>query len=426
MTEVDRGGAVDSNSDLPYFTDTDPALSRSSGGRDPLGLLPVWSAFGRRLVPHIASPVWQINGIKAVVLIQWLANEEALQPLLAGRDAPRNFFRLMEGLIEYWLYSNELRLCFGRHALGTNKHDFRVTIKTGKTVANGLYQYYRGTCRRAGLVDDDWKVAPDLVAQLKRCWTAKATDELIKTLTGPLASANVPLVPEAHLKGTQVSKALEKLFAGDTLRTLLQSSLFGTESQRALLNDFRTIRNAAAENASDFHALFSALGSDELNQDLDYVRRCEPFLLVMQDVFDLLRGSPGKKIGAIAQDLDGDFDVMRERATAFLPLGAVLLAPRMKQMQTLAARLASDEGAGRSAPLIAFVRELVDYHKRCMTERAREPLVLIEGDVIVLPVAGDRDPRSAKKRLSAGTPWMNDYYLNAASSLYSQAFGAAA
>jgi hypothetical protein len=61
-----------------------------------------------------------------------------------------------------------------------------------------------------------------------------------------------------------------------------------------------------------------------------------------------------------------------------------------------------------------------------MTERARDPLVLIEGDVIVLPVVGDRDPKSAKKRLSTGTPWMNDYYLNAASSLHAQAFGAVA
>lgn len=118
----------------------------------------------------------------------------------------------------------------------------------------------------------------------------EASDELIKMLTGPLASASVPLVPEAHLKGAQVSKALEKLFAGNTLRTLLQRSLFGKTSQLKLLDDFRAIRSAVAENASDFHALFSALGSDELGQDLGYVRRCEPFILVMQDVFDVLRG----------------------------------------------------------------------------------------------------------------------------------------
>ncbi|HDR8949290.1 TPA: hypothetical protein QDA71_006379, partial [Burkholderia vietnamiensis] len=98
-----------------------------------------------------------------------------------------------------------------------------MTIKTGKTVANGLYQYYRGTCRRAGLVDDDWTVAPSVIEELKRCWPDTASSELKKVLAGPLASANVPLVPEAHLKGTHVSKALEKVFARGMLRTLLQA-----------------------------------------------------------------------------------------------------------------------------------------------------------------------------------------------------------
>ncbi|MEZ7525949.1 hypothetical protein [Burkholderia vietnamiensis] len=66
----------------------------------------------------------QINGIKAVVLIQWLANENVFQPLLAANDAPRNFFRLMEGLIEYWLYHNEQRFCFGRTALASTSRIF--------------------------------------------------------------------------------------------------------------------------------------------------------------------------------------------------------------------------------------------------------------------------------------------------------------
>lgn len=57
-----------------------------------------------------------------------------------------------------------------------------------------------------------------------------------------------------------------------------------------------------------------------------------------------------------------------------------------------------------------------------MTERSREALVLIEGETIMLPVAGDRSPQDAKERLQKGYPWMNDYYLQTASNLYRQAF----
>ncbi|MFM0362174.1 hypothetical protein [Paraburkholderia sediminicola] len=90
MTELGSSAAAMPTGGLPYFTDADAAWSRSSGGRDPLGLLPVWSAFGRRLVPNLASPVGQVNGIKAVVPIQWLINPDDLQSLLERGGARRS------------------------------------------------------------------------------------------------------------------------------------------------------------------------------------------------------------------------------------------------------------------------------------------------------------------------------------------------
>ncbi|WP_207002098.1 hypothetical protein [Trinickia mobilis] len=429
MTELDRSITANAVAiGLPYFTEPDPALSRSSGGRDPLGLLPVWSAFGRKLVPHVASPVGQVNGIKAVVLIQWLAHEqEKLRPLLADDDAPRKFFRLMEGLVEYWLYHNDRPYCFGSNTLAAEQRDFYVTTKSGKTVANGLYQYYRGTSRRAGLVDDNWKVKPEVCRELDRHWTPKATDELLRALTGPLAHAKTPLVPQRHLDGTALSKALERTFDDDTLLPTLQESLFGQDFQRTLARDFLALRRASKTEGLSFEQRIRLLQSEELVLDIECVLRCEPFLLVMQDVFDFVRGSPGKKLEQLASDLEAMFSQMRERAAAFQHLGSELETPRMKQMQVLAGILAASaptaSSAARRACLIAFTRELVDYHKRCMAERGRDSLALIEGDVIVLPVVGDRNPQDAKKRLVDGFPWMNDYYLNTASNLYAQVFG---
>ncbi|MCP2085893.1 UNVERIFIED_ORG: hypothetical protein J2Y81_001910 [Paraburkholderia sediminicola] len=429
MTELDRSSAADGIAiGLPYFTDPDPALSRSSGGRDPLGLLPVWSAFGRKLVPHLASPVGQVNGIKAVVLIQWLANEqEKFRQLLAGDDAPRKFFRLMEGLVEYWLYHNKRPYCFGNNTLAAEGKDLYVTTKTGKTVANGLYQYYRGTSRRAGLIDDNWRVEPEVCKELNRHWTPKATDELLGALTGPLANAKTALEPDRHLNGTALSKAFERIFDHDSLLPILQECLFGQDFQRTLARDFLALRRATKMEGLRIEQRIRLLQSEELAHDIDSVLRCEPFLLVMQDVFDFLRGSPGKKLEQLARELEEVFSQMRERAAAFQRLGSELETPRMKQMQMLADILAASvpaaNSAARRACLIAFTRELVDYHKRCMTERGRDPLVLIEGDVIVLPVAGDRDRQDAKKRLVDGFPWMNDYYLNTASNIYAQVFG---
>ncbi|WP_244116718.1 hypothetical protein [Burkholderia cepacia] len=172
---------------MPYFTSQDPALMRALSNRDPLGFLPIWSAFARRLVPNVASPVGQINGIRAVLLILWLSNQREIEAaLFKGKDARRHFFRLMEGLIEYWLMSSGRAYCYGANTLNASGDAFALTIQSGKTVANGLYQYYRGTCRRAGFVDNDWLVSGEIGAALQAQWSPAATRALIAALDAPL------------------------------------------------------------------------------------------------------------------------------------------------------------------------------------------------------------------------------------------------
>jgi hypothetical protein len=55
-----------------------------------------------------------------------------------------------------------------------------------------------------------------------------------------------------------------------------------------------------------------------------------------------------------------------------------------------------------------------------MRERRRDPMVIVEHDTITAPVEADRNPAHARQRLIDGHPWMNDYYLNTASTLYRQ------
>ncbi|GJH02727.1 hypothetical protein [Paraburkholderia terrae] len=410
---------------LPYFTAVDPALSRSSGGRDPLGLLPVWSAFGRRLVPNLASPVAQVTGIKAVVLIQWLADQDSMQRLLEHEGARRRFFRLMEGLLEYWLYRQDgAAHCFGSNALAAAEENFYVTATSAKTVANGLYQYYRGSCRRARLVDDAWTVEADVARQLSKCWTQKATEELIEALAGPLKSPATRLFPGKHLNG-ELNNALTRVFDSNTLRDTLQNCLFGDTNQQSLARDFLALRQAGETEKLTFEGRVKRLVSPSLDHEIDCVLRCEPFLLVMQDVFDYMRGSPGKRLELIAGELSRYQTEMGKRATRFLPLGVEQDSARMKHMQVLARLLASTESAAsatNNAVLVTFLRELVAYHARCMKERGRDPMVVIEGDVVSVTVASDRNVQDATARLEKGHPWMNDYYLNTASNLYGQVF----
>jgi len=398
----------------PYFTDNDPSLARQSTGRDPLGMLPVWSEIGRGLVPCIASPVLQINGVKAVLLIHWLTDVPALQPLLGKKERARGFFRLMEGVIEYWLHNHGHTVCFGSQALHAGGEDFRVSIGVGKTVANGLHQYYRGTCQRARLLDDEWRVDADIGAILDVAWSNAATTALVNGLE-PHLSPRSPLFPARLLASAVLEKAFGKVFGDRTLHQRLDQ-LFGGEAHRTLASAYLSLRSLDGLRRDE---RIAQLASEHLGEELDRVRRCEPFLLVLQDVFDLMRAISTRPVRELAQELIPFLQPMRDRALAFLPLGEQVRTRRMRPLQKLALMLAA-QGDEPHLTLERFIRDLAEHHAASMRERGRDPMVVMEADTIMAPVEADRNPAAARKRLVDGYPWMNDYYLNTASTLYRQ------
>lgn len=399
---------------FPYFTQPDSELNRNSAGRDPLGLLPVWSEIGRGLVPCLASPVLQANGIRAVLLIHWIGELPRFQKLLTNAARMRGFLRLMEGVIEYWLSVSERDICFGTQALAASGKQFNLTAKSGKTVANGLHQYYRGSCQRAGLFDGDWAVDDALGALFDKVWSDAATKALVDAL-GPVLERGKLAVDPLITSNPQLYQAFERVFDDSAIGSHLYCIL-GEERHRALAQTFSALRREKLE----LHERAARLASDELAVEIERMHLCEPFLLVLQDTFSILRASPGMTLSAVAASIQHCSEQMRERAAAFTRLEGQVRSPRMKRVQKLAQRLANPEQSTVQDMLEAFARALVDYHCECMEERDRDPIVLLEGDVLVLPGGAEQDADFARKRLVTAQPWDNDYYLNTAATIHRQ------
>jgi hypothetical protein len=423
---------------FPYFTANDPKLIRADSGRDPLGLLPVWSAFGRDLVPYLATPVRQLNGVKAVLLIHWLEKpmDEIIQKNGAGF---RSFFRLMEGLLEYYLWNTlEPRRslhCYGTRALAADEARFSVRIGDARTAVNGLYQYYRGTCRRAGLLGNDWTVSPQVIDSITKCWSSDATSELSVALEGPLANAKQVLKPAEVLeKYAAIRASLKATFESPDLKSLLSNCLLGEPSQVAFAELCAQCLGEEDANKADTSSegriksridrLIMSLEKDtspasSLREPLTRVQQCEPFLLCLDDCFSYMLTSPGVTLALVSSELSEYIAVMRARAREFLKLKEAVDSGRTLQILYLA-NLVAESNDG---DLVEFLRELLRYHKQCMTERGRDPWIFLEADKLIVVVSADMDKQRARKRLKSGTPWENEYYLWTVDTIYKQLFG---
>lgn len=413
---------------LPYFTATDPLLQRSGVSRDPLGLQPVWSAFGRALVPNLATPVQQVNGVKAVLLIYWLA-EGPLKDLLQTHSDLRGYFRLLEGLLEYFLWESGKGHCFGTRALAAEETAFQVTSKDGRTAVNGLYQYYRGSCRRAGLLAPDWRLSPKAAEALSGCWSELATKALRAALEEPLAKADKPLVPAKALDKAGLKEAFEQVFSGRPLADTLRTQLLG----EACYQDFarrcaQYVTADSAPAAGEDHgwlkrrveALLSSLhdvrgAAEALKEPLTHVSHCEPFLLAVQDAFDLMRGSPGATFGDLAQELSGLYPKVQKRAVDFLSLEGTGHAARMEEILGLAR-------AARVGPR-DFLGAVIRHHEASMARRGAPLLLSADGQRVTPLVAAERSRNDVLKRIGDGFPWDNGYYLSTAGTIYGQLFG---
>ena len=410
---------------LPFFTARDPDLLRADSGRDPLGLLPVWAELGRRLVPIIASPVTRLDGIKAVLVIHYVHARLIERDGASEGVSFRHCFRLMEGLLQAYLHENG-RHCFGtrRFASGT---EFTVRRDDSSTAVNGLYQYYRGTCGRAGLLDNGMLSleASDVLAAE---WDEGADKALCSELQACAKDGRRTLHPRTLLDAEPLlRRSLNKCFESASLNTLLFDCLFGKVHHSALARHCSMLRKEPVAEDHERYGpvsnlvdrLFATLAASDsdsarpLTSQLEYVRLCEPFLVTVQDSFDYLLRSSAMRIATVAADLAAFSTPIRERAQDFLKLDDVVKNPRSQQLMAVAT--AASEGVS------PFLQAVLAHHGTVAVERGRDPMARLEGSMVLSLTAPDRSTAAILKRLENGFPWDNGYYLSTAGSLYTQA-----
>ena len=84
---------------FPFFTEEDPN-ARVKGSRDPLGIQPVWTTFGRHVVGNLTSQSTSVRGFTILLLARWLT-ERLIERNDVSRDQALPIFQRMEQVGAY-------------------------------------------------------------------------------------------------------------------------------------------------------------------------------------------------------------------------------------------------------------------------------------------------------------------------------------
>jgi hypothetical protein len=414
----------------PFFSDKDEDLIKGDIIRDHMGTLPVWSAVARGLVPHLANTISNIKGIIAVLYIysfdKHFLNEK-------NEAKFKQYFRLMEGLFEYYLAyeaGSNIKPCFGKRLLTSSQKDsVRIYLDDRRTFANGLHQYYRGTCRRASLISDNWVLNEEVDRIIYKTYFESNQNAAITLLNNELTK----ILKKNDLKEMNPSKLFENgligehfksLFDNHEIRDHLQNAFYGDKNIKYYAQSCNEVIKNHSEDSktTDLEELATYINENNMNwsyfHQLENQLYCEPFLSTIVDCFNLIQVFTGDKINSVSDFLVDTHEELSRKATLFLKLKTDFSGGRFDDLYVIA------EHASRQ-DIQLFLISLIDYQKNIMARRDKGPMVIIEGGLIQKLtdyVVNDKD--EILKNIKRLNPMRNNYFIRTTASIYKQLFEA--
>jgi hypothetical protein len=394
---------------FPFFTEKDSDILYGESTRDPLGLLPIWSAVGHDLIPGLASIVSRIDGIQGILFL-----------FTCLQELPRNYERnvsddellcFLERLWEYHLNKFSKPPCFGIESLGAI--DFRLSIARGGVVSTGLRQYYRGTCINKKILASDLRTLNEPYRSLAKASLDSKVIKWLKSKLPEMASPGYEIAASEAYDTLQ--KPLEQFSRGnEELWLALERHLISDSGQRPWLEHLVT-------QYQDFDKLpipqlvLSIQEYAHKTEDKELVERCqrimdcEPFIQLLQSVFLIAQEESRNSVSTLARQLEN---------TA--PKELSLVCENFQRINFSSHRLAKLKELAesiRDKDYEGFLHGFLhDYYGSVCLERGKNPIVQVDGSTII---ALKPEKKGLSWQNSTKTEnWENGYFLHTQLSLY--------
>lgn len=416
----------------PFFSEKDTELLKQGSVRDYLGLLPVWSKIARKLEPNLSGAIHDYQGLEAILFIYYLEKEHFPESLKQNNNF-RKFFRYMEALIEHHFYhSLNIGPCYGLRLLKGNGADVTIDISSA-TVVNGLYQFYRGTCRRAGMLSKNWVLDEKAVSTIKTLCEShsSAVNELIQQIEKKILGKDKSVKPVEVFSNDQIKRLFSALFESEELKAYIGNCLYVDSDLEYYAKACSKVKSQRKEQVgvselNPAQHLETYIAADNKQwpyfTELGQIKDSEPFLVLLDDCFQLLHVHGGNKLSVLELLLSKSEvkQSMIDKAVNFqraLSGNSNHESGRIKLLLEMAGLLV---GEGVKPFLLA----LLDYHRRIMSSRGAGAMILLDGSKLrITSEIHSSEQTTLVDSIRDNSPWNNGYYINTTARMYNQLRG---
>lgn len=426
-----------------FLTDLDPNAD-VKGSRDPLGLQPIWSALGRRVVAHLTTVTTSLRGFSVLLLGLEMAERAAQSSLSIGHEARERErlacflrFEQLAAYSRFVTYQGDERL----DIRGINRVKRRLneegTVYIGAADQHqilseqrtyGLWGLYMSAARGSGLVEDsDARLTPHARAFVEKAYLGPLRGDVVGELLKRVRDEGRGFDPRGRdrtfarrlgeLLGPRLSSAERDFFsrslvevenARDPTRGN-QRSLWKAMVQRSAAGGFDWYARSGFADVAAFREC--AQESEALAAALDAVLALEPLLAVAGITFDHLVGRRRSTLTELARGLEREWGT---GALRFLRTdGLVLNRASIEDAADAdtADRLAASLEAFRQDRFEDAIERLLDQNDAVM--RARGAAGWVERSRGELRARLFQNPFPLPPSSELRMSWRNSYFIDA-------------
>jgi hypothetical protein len=392
-----------------FITEQDRELTGSLVGRDPMGVLAIWSIRGRDLVPHLTEQTTVAAGFQLLLTTLWLW-ERFVQRRPGRAGAEREFFLVVEQAFarathrmteEWWLPGRRRVLAHRGVDSALLSVDDRSWHLLGNQLANGVWGLYRGAARRAGLLLDDHLTVSAHTAEAIEAasgLTPTAVNRLFRLVDGALDGGTVPM--SLHHRDQLVRGLAGSLGELPQVELMWQAFVEGHDLTEFFVERYEEMPAAAPLDHREFL-------SDAMKRRphdaviLRDVLRCETLLAPVESTFLWLCSRRNQTLEQAGGELPTDLELLRRAHREFADSGAYGDGRGGKRYELYRDELDTSSAA-------SFLGSVVALHDTISRGRGRAPWLWLEGGRLMSEY--DTDPPS-EMQLQPYAAWRNDYYL---------------